>query len=58
MMECLTICLFPLAETIEQYGDAASAKCNGIKLPMTVAKMDGFSYYNFSVSYSFDTPFL
>lgn len=40
---------FLLAETIDENSDATNAKCKTIKLPMTVSKMDGFSYYNFSV---------
>lgn len=30
--------------------DASNAKCNNIKLPMNITKMDGYSLYNFSVS--------
>lgn len=38
-------------DSIDQNGDVVNAKCNQIRLPMTMAKMDGFSYYNFSVWY-------
>lgn len=50
VFRCLsTNFLFLLAETVDENIDATNAKCKTIKLPMTVSKMDGFSYYNFSV---------
>lgn len=35
----------------DQFIEAANTKCNPIKLPMTVAKMEGYNLYNFSVSH-------
>lgn len=41
---------FILVDYGDQFIEAANTKCNPIKLPMTVSKMDGYSLYNFSVS--------
>lgn len=40
---------YPYTVDLGEHSANANAKCNQIKLPMTVAKMDGFSYYNLSV---------
>lgn len=43
--------LFFAADNVDQYNlEASNAKCNQIQLPMTVANMDGYKLYNFSVS--------
>lgn len=44
------ITLIFTVDNSDPFIEAANTKCNPIKLPMTVAKMDGYSLYNFSVS--------
>lgn len=45
--------LYFVVDSANQYSEAANAKCNQIKLPMTVSKMDGYSLYNFSVRFTY-----